>query len=153
VISPFSNSPPRSTADPAGLGYAAFIAAHDRVGLANLMNTPNAAFQVKRTDITPQDVLEAIDIRDLAYPNVSQVAAANQPLVNSYFESFTQLARVRFEKDDGTDTTILKNLKLVLVGVGQGSQARVIALSTRAGGRAEFLWGVSVTEQNIATPE
>jgi hypothetical protein len=45
------------------------------------------------------------------------------------------------QKDDGTDTTVLKNLKLLLVAAGQGSQARIIALATRAGSRSEQLFG------------
>jgi len=137
-------------ADPAALGYAALIAAHNRVGLAREMNLARATIDVKRTDITSSEVLEAIDIRDLNYPGTAQVAAANQPLANAWFDAIMQLTRMRLVKDDGTDTTILKNLKLLLSNA-QGSTTRLTTISLRKGSRAEQVWGAGtvITEAQL----
>lgn len=99
-----------------------------------LLNEIQAGITIRRTDISPNEVLEAIDTRDFTLTNTTSE--------NSWFESVTQLRMIRFTLDDGTDTVVLGNLKRLLQNPGgQGSRARVIALAIRAGSRAEQLWG------------
>lgn len=128
--------------DPTARGYAG---KEDNVCTA-LLNEIQAGILIKRTDITPNEVLEAIDTRDFT--------STNSASENSWFESLTQLRMIRFSLDDGSDTVVLGNLKRLLANPGpQGSRARVIALSTRAGSRAEQLFGRNtvVTDADIAT--
>lgn len=140
------------TNDPAVLGYAQFKATGDRFGLMGLINAAVAANQVKRTDVMAVEVLQAIDIRDLAFPGTGQVAVANQPLATAWFNAAVSQPKIRFVNEDGTDTQELKNFKLLVVSPGNGSQARLVALSTRNGSRAEALWGAgfTVSEQMVA---
>lgn len=127
-------------ADPRVYGYAPLITALDENGLAALLNLARTgsnggpAITIRRADIRPSDVLEAIDVRDF-------VAAANQTTLHgSWFESITQYPLVRLLNDDGTDTRVMANLRRVLLNA-QGSQTRVTALGQRTGSRAEELWG------------
>lgn len=130
--------------DPAALGYAPFVAANDFLGAANLINAVNAAISIKRPDVMAAEVLQAVDVRDVAFPNVSAVPAASQPLATAWFTAVLALSRIQLVNNDGTDTTALKNIKLLLVSGGQGSQARLNALAVRPGSRAESLWGAGV---------
>lgn len=143
------------TTDPASIGYNtnSDVTNQNWLALKNKINAVSQAINIPRTDVASSEILEAIDIRDLAYPNTGTLPAASQPLANGWYESITsQGSAVRLVKDDGSDTTVIKNLKLLLVAVGQGSQARVVALSTRKGSRAEQLFGTgfAVSEQNVA---
>jgi len=148
--------------DPATLGYAPFFAAGNDTGLTNILNfnrdgvtacpenaVVGAAISIKRPDVSPSEILEAIDIRD--FP-ASPAAVANIPLAQSWLESVTQFASIRFTKEDGTKTTARKNIDR-LVGNGNLSQDRLDAIATRFGSRAEQLFGAgtSVTLQDIAT--
>lgn len=143
------------TLDPAAIGYNTNndVTNQNWLALKNKINAIKQTIDVPRTDVAPSEILEAIDIRDLAYPNTTTLPAASQPLANGWWESISsQSGQIRMQKDDGSDTTVLKNLKLLLVATGQGSQARVIALSTRKGSRAEQLFGTgfAVAESQVA---
>lgn len=145
------------TNDPAARGYKLVPAPPPPASnwksdqeIADLLNEPKAdvtpwpdavVAAIKRTDVTAQEVLEAIDIRDFTYPGTAQLPAASQPLATAWLESATRQEFLRFVTDAGVDTTVLKNLKLMLVTTGQGSTARINALATRPGSRAESLWG------------
>jgi hypothetical protein len=138
------------TTDPAAIGYNTNndVTNQNWLALKNKINAVKPSIDVPRVDVAPSEILEAIDIRDLAIPG-----SVTQPgLAASWLESLTQLASVRMQKDDGTDTTVLKNVKLLVVSAGQGSQARINALATRKGSRAEQLFGTgfAVSEQNVA---
>lgn len=130
--------------DPQALGLAAPYANGADGVCAAMLNAISQSISVKRTDVRPAEILEAIHTSDF-------IASPTVPAC-SWFESLTQLPAVRMANDDGTDTMVLGNLKRLLVNVGQGSQARLIAISSRAGSRAEQLWGpgFAVTEVNIS---
>lgn len=138
--------------DPTALGYAAKYESNDPQGAADLLNAVRQTISVKRSDVMASEILEAIDIRDLVYPGTGQLPAASQPLANAWMESILQLTRCRLAKDDGTDTTVLKNLKLLLTATGQGSKDRIVALSLRTGSRAEQLFGAgtAITASDVA---
>jgi hypothetical protein len=150
------------TNDPAQLGYKNADSSWKADSeIAGLLNAPKAdttpwpdalASSIRRTDVTPQEILEAIDIRDLSFPGTGTLPAAAQPLATAWLESATQQQRLRLQTDAAVDTTVLKNLRLMLVAAGQGSTARVNALATRAGSRAESLWGrdTRVTDLQVA---
>jgi glutamate dehydrogenase/leucine dehydrogenase len=124
--------------DPRSYGYAALISAQNWNGVAaalNLIRTGangGPAITVRRTDISPQEVLEAIDARDFI-SNANNLAA-------SYFESVTQSATIRLLDDAGADTRLLANLKRAVNNTNQ-SQDRLQALAVRQGSRAEELFG------------
>lgn len=109
-----------------------------------LINAVQGGISIKRADIAPNEVLEAIDTRDFQ--------ASLTTAECSWFESVTQLRTIRLSLDDGTDTGVLGNLKRLLVNPGpQLSRARVIALASRSGSRAEQLWGAGtvITDADI----
>lgn len=135
--------------DPLGYGYAAQVAAGSDVGVADLLNQVRAGgdgfptITVRRADITPSEVLEAIDTRDLkASPTV---------LEGSWLESITQQRTMRLLNDDGSNTRVLANLRR-LVNDTNGSQTRVNAIANRNGSRAEQLFGTGtyVDPQDVA---
>lgn len=137
------------TTDPQTYGYAALISAGSDAGLADLLNKVRdgtdgeAAITVRRADIAPNEILEAIDNRDfITSPNIAHA---------SWFESVTQLRTIRLVNADGTNTRVLGNLRR-LVNDTQGSQTRLDAIAVRNGSRAEQLFGVStsITADDIA---
>jgi hypothetical protein len=116
--------------DPTARGYAG---KQDNACTA-LLNEIQAGITIRRNDIAPNEVLEAIDTRDF------QTTLATAEC--SWFESVTQLRTLRLSLDDGSDTLVLGNLKRLLQNPGpQLSRARVIALANRSGSRAEQLFG------------
>lgn len=126
------------TTDPLALGYAGKSDAE----IADLLNLPRATITIRRANIAPNEVLEAIDSRDFdAAPNAIHVA---------WFESITQLRTIRLENDDGSATRALGNLRRLLQAADtQGSRTRLAALATRIGSRAEQLLGGGVTVTHI----
>jgi hypothetical protein len=136
--------------DPTTLGYATDLAAGSTQALANMLNLVRDGTNggpeiiVRRNDLTPNEVLEAIDSRDFELtPNAAHVA---------WLESVTQLARLRLVNEDGTNTRVLGNLKrILLVADTQGSRARLDAIANRQGSRAEQLFGVGtiVTSNDV----
>jgi hypothetical protein len=125
-------------ADPSGLGYSALRTAHNYVGLAAAINLPRAGITFQRPNVSPLEILEAINVDDF-------VATANQQiLMGSWFESLTQFPSIRVLKDNGDDTRVMTNIMKVLKN-GTASETRVRALSVRLGSRAEQIWGQGVT--------
>lgn len=126
------------TADPLAIGYATMSDA----AAADALNLVRATITVRRKDILPQEVLEAIDSRDfVGTPNPAHVA---------WFESVTQLRAMRLENDDGTETTTLGNLRRLLSSpTPQGSRARLTGVVTRQGSRAEQLFGTGAAIEHI----
>ena len=138
--------------DPAGLGYAPFLAIRNDTAIAEIINfvrngttacptnsVVGAAITINRPDCDTSEILEAIDVRDfLAAP-----AGVNSiPLTQSWFESITQFARIRLANTDGTKTTVRKNIDR-LVNNTNGSQGRLDTVAVRFGTRGETLFGVS----------
>lgn len=144
--------------DPAALGYAPHVASGNAQGLADIMNWPRngttaspvnavvgAAITIRRPDISPNEVLEAIDSRDfIASPGIAHVA---------WFESVTQLRSMRLVDDAGVDTRVLGNLKRIVNNTPQGSQSRLNTLASRVGSRTEQLFGagIELTHSDIGT--
>jgi hypothetical protein len=123
--------------DPNSYGYAALIADTNNPALAAMLNLPRAGIQMPRPDVTPLEILEAINVDDF-------VATANQSiLVGSWFESLTQFPQIRVLKDNGTDARVMTNIMKILKN-GTSSETRVRALAVRNGSCIEQLFGVGV---------
>jgi hypothetical protein len=124
-------------------GYREWIDNGTDWALADLLNKVRAGISVPRRDVTPMEVIEAIKVTDF----ISNATA----LYASWFESLTQFASIRILKDNGTDTRVMTNLMTLLVN-GSQSEVRLRALASRAGSRAEQLFGVgtSVSWQDVA---
>lgn len=125
--------------DPTALGYAG----KEDNAIAVLLNQVRATIQIKRDNIMPSEVLEAIDSRDfVASPNAGLVA---------WFESVTQLRAIRLIREDDTETTVLGNMRRLLTN-SNASQTRVVALGKRDGSRAEQLFGANtiITDADVA---
>lgn len=140
--------------DPRAYGYAADLASGNDAGLVAKLNlvrdgtNGGPAVSVKRPDVKPTEILEAIDIRDfLATPG----GVTNNTFASGWFESITQFPTVRLSNADGTKTTVRKNIDRMVADV-QGSQARLDAVAVRTGSRAEelFGFGATVTDTDIA---
>jgi hypothetical protein len=142
--------------DPQTYGYAAMIAAQNWNGVAAALNllrdgtNGGPAITVRKTDISPKEVLEVIDTRDF----VAGTPTIASNLAMAWFESVTQGDSMRLINDDGTDTRILGNIHdRLLVAGGQNSRSRLRALANRNGSRAEELWGrdTRVTDGDVET--
>lgn len=135
------------TTDPRGYGYVPLLSSGNDDGLAALLNKVRdgtdgfASISVKRTDIASNEVLEALDSRDLA-------ASPNAGLC-AWFQSATGLSRLRLVNDDGTNTRVLGNIKRLFTSDVQGSQTRLQAVATRNGSRAEELFGTGTVLTNF----
>lgn len=124
------------TTDPSSFGYAALITSGSDQRLADLLNQIRPAITVRRSDITPQEVLEAVALSDFA-ANLSVGQG-------SWFESTTQALLIRLLNDDGTDTRMLTNL-VSLFTSNSGTRTRLRAIANRPGSRAEQLFGTNTT--------
>lgn len=141
-------------ADPLAYGYASYVASGNDQGVADLLNKARTgadgkpAISIKRPDCTPEEVMEAIDVRD--FP-ASPTGVNNVTLAGSYLESVMQFPRIRLQADAGGKTLIRRNLDR-LVADTQGSQARLDAVAVRVGSRAEQLFGsgVAVSTNHVA---
>ncbi len=131
--------------DPRTYGYAVNLPPNPPSwnGAAILLNTVRTganggpAITVRRDDVTPLEVLEAIDVRD--FP--SAPAGVNSiPLAQSWLESITQFPTIRLFNDDASQSRVKNNLDR-LIGNGNNSQARLNAVGNRNGSRAEELFG------------
>ena len=121
--------------DPQGLGYAG----QSDSQVADLMALPRVGFTVRRDNIMPAELLEAIDVRDFDNASIT-------PASLSWFESLTQLRAVRLVNDDNSNTRVLGNLRRMLQNPSpQLTRERLDALSSRAGTRAEEILGRNVT--------
>lgn len=113
---------------------------------AQILNGIRQAINVGRSDVKPQEVVEAIAI--------GQFAANITAIQSSWFESFTQLLTVQLVTVDAagvvTDRRVMTNLLLLLTN-GSSSESRLRTLATRKGSRAEQLFGegAALTDQDI----
>lgn len=133
--------------DPKSLGYQVYIDTGNDVGLAQLLDEVRADILIRRANISPVELLEAIHPNDLTVP-----VTVNATLAGSWLESVLQAQdTVRLLRDDGSNTTIFQGIKRLLINNSQ-SEARLNAISNRTGSRAEELFGADawVTHQDIA---
>lgn len=131
--------------DPNGYGLVALRNAGDAQGIADALNLPRAAITARRANITRDEVLEAIDVRDFAATPNQVVNAAGAV---AWFESVTQADRLRLLTDAGTNTRVLANLNRLL-GDTNGSQTRLTAVANKnPASRAEQLFGVGTVLQH-----
>lgn len=140
-------------------GYAAFIAASEPENCAAALNkvrTGNdgeAAITVRRADISSQEIVEAIVVADYTAlpgsPTAAQLSAERRYL--AWMGNLAAVGTVRLLNDDGSDGPVITNLKAMFNG-GTGTIARLNAISSRPGSRAEQLFGagVVVTTQDVA---
>jgi hypothetical protein len=108
----------------------------------------NGIITIKRPDCLPAEILEAIDVRDLL---ASPPGVVSIPLTQSWFESITQLSKIRLANADGSKTLIRKNVDRI-TGDTNLSQTRLDAVAVRNGSRAEekFGVGVVVTDSDVS---
>jgi hypothetical protein len=137
--------------DPRGYGYAPYLAGGDMQGPTDLLNAvrdgtnpgtnPTAdggqadgTITIRRMDVTPNEILEVLDIRDFE-PDMTVLDAA-------YFGAVMQQTRLRLALPDGSNSRILGNLRRLLLNTDlQGSEVRLLAVANRLGSRAEELFG------------
>jgi hypothetical protein len=140
--------------DPTGQGYAPHVAAGAHQILADLLNAIQPAITIRRTDVMPADAVAAIDLADIpalpSNPNATQLSTERRQL--AYLGWLAAMAApMRLQNDDGTNAPVVVNL-LAVFPSGSPTRARLIALATRPGSRAERLAGpgVVVTHQAVA---
>jgi len=125
--------------DPLAYGYAALVAAGSDVGVADLLNQVRngsdgkPAITARRADITPSEILEAIDNRDFAANPASSLLA--------WFQALMGQRTIRLQTDAGADTNVVANLRRLVTSNTNGSLTRLNAAATRNGSRAEQLFG------------
>lgn len=107
--------------------------AGDDVIVANILNQTRAGITIYRTDVTPQEVTEAI-----AVANFVPVGSQNGYSA-AWFHNFGSLSAVRLLTKAGANTRNMTNLLAILTNAS-ASETRLIALGSRTGSRAEQLW-------------
>lgn len=109
-----------------------FLAGDDTI-VANILNRTRAGITIYRTDVTPQEVTEAIAVANF-------VPAASQNIYSAaWFHNFGSLSAVRLLTKAGANTRNMTNLLAILTNAS-ASETRLIALGSRTGSRAEQLW-------------
>lgn len=130
-------------ADPNAYGYAARAAVGDDQGIADLLNLKRAGITVRRPSVRREELMEAIDTRDLkANPTV---------LEGSLLESILQSDTVFLANPDNTVSRTRQNLNRLLADTNL-SQTRLAALANEQGSRAQQLFGyaTNVTPSDVA---
>jgi hypothetical protein len=129
--------------DPTTLGYAPLIAVGDCSSCTKLLNKSRSTIAIPRSDVDPQEIIEAI--------NISDFLTTSTPIENEWFSALLRLTSVRIFKANGSDTRMLSNVMKLLVN-SSGSETRLRELATRNGSRAEQLFGegVSIADNDIA---
>lgn len=125
--------------DPMSYGYASMTDSE----AAAAINRARAEIVFPRPDVSPLEILEAINISDFLTDKTNLWAA--------WFESLTQFQTIRILKANGSDTRTLTNIMKLLTN-GSASETRVRELASRKGSRAEQLWGMGtvISIQQIA---
>lgn len=141
--------------DPNGYGYAPLVQQGSDNLIKDLLNLKRAAIQVRRTDVSGKELLEAINLADYpalpGSPNAAQLSKERREL--AWLTSIVGLARVRLLNEDDTDTPVVANLKTMFPSPpGSPTRTRIIALAKRDGSRAEQLLGLNIvlTDEDIA---
>ena len=124
--------------DPQTYGYQAWVTAGEPEKVAEALNKlrdgtdGETAINVRRTDITPVELLEALDTRD--------ISTSTNTLVGAYLQALLVLPTIRLTNANGNANRIKDNLDRIITN-GQNSQTRFNALAVRVGSRAEQLFG------------
>lgn len=127
------------TNDPKTLGYAALIAAHNRVGIAAKLNSTYAGVgTIWRTDLTSSEIMACLVWSEVSAANVTQWTSFQTLLIPPTVDASKAAVRALFAGLFAAATVTLGNL----------TAAGKSALSSRA----EELWGYGtrITEQDIA---
>jgi hypothetical protein len=148
--------------DPTGLGLPALVATADggtstggtrAADVAAALNLVRASIQVKRSDIAPSEICNAINVADYTAlpgtPTAAQLSTERRYL--AWLTGLMSVPTVRLQNDDGTDAPAVTNLKAMFAG-GTGTLTRLQALQTRTGSRVEQLFGAGavVSWQDVA---
>jgi len=143
--------------DPRSYGYAEWVADGSDQALADLLNAVRdgvtaprpgkpvgAAITVRRADVSPGELLEAIDSRDYA-------ASPGAGLV-AWFQALMGQVQIRLLNADGSNTRVIANMQRLITSNTNGTITRLTAVASRFGSRAEELFGVGtmVTWQDVA---
>jgi hypothetical protein len=107
----------------------------------------NGIIMIRRDDVSPNEILEVLDIRDFE-------TTAGSPFDSAYFNAVMKLDQIRLANPDGTNTRILGNLRRMLQNAdAQGSEARLLLVANRVGSYAEqkFGPGTHLTAQDLVT--
>jgi hypothetical protein len=123
--------------------------------IVGALNLARVSIQVKRSDITGQEVLQAITVADYTAlpgtPTAAQLSSERRYL--AWLTGLCAVPTVRLLNDDGTDGPVIANLK-AMFAPGTGTLTRLQALQTRNGSRAEQLFGagaaVTVSDVSLA---
>jgi hypothetical protein len=129
--------------DPTALGYAA--TGSNDLAKADLLNLPRAGITIRRADVTPKELIEAISIADyVASPsNPSAIQLSTERRYLAWLSGLSSLETVRLFNDDGSNGPVALNL-IAMFTAGSGTLTRLTALAQRQGSRAEQLFGVGV---------
>lgn len=136
--------------DPNAYGYAATNG--NDVAKADLLNLARAAITIRRSDVPAKDLWEAIDVGDYtalqANPTATQLSLERRYL--AWMTGLPTFGTVRILNDDGSNGPVAANL-LAMFPAGSTTRARIVALASRNGSRAEQLFGqgVVVTAQDV----
>jgi hypothetical protein len=139
--------------DPNAYGYAAPRNAGNDVTLAELVNLVRATIQIRRSDITPQEVAAAIDVVDYTAlpgsPTAAQLSTERRFL--AWLTAVFALPTMRLLNDDGSNGPIISNFQ-AMFGAATGTRTRLIALASRNGSRGEQLFGAGtiITSFDVA---
>lgn len=106
--------------------------------VAEILNTTRAGIAIYRSDVSPNEVKEAIAIGQLTSTATASTAALQGAWLNAFFNGDP----VRLLTKVGADSRVLTNLLAVLTNAS-ASETRVRALGSRSGTRAEQLFGCS----------
>lgn len=108
--------------------------------VAEILNTTRAGIAIYRSDVSPNEVKEAITIGQLTSSATASIAALQGAWLNAFFGG----EPVRLKTKAGADARVLTSLLAVLTN-GSSSETRVRALAERRGTRAEQLWGCATS--------
>jgi hypothetical protein len=131
------------TTDPRAIGYAA-MDAQQAADALNLVRTGDNQYRTRRADISGQELLEAIDLRDFTTP-AGTLAEYNA----AYLESVLQQPRIAIGLPDGSGDNLIKDNLDLLLNNTNGSQTRLNQLRFRFVSRAEQLGVGRVTPGNV----
>jgi len=126
--------------DPTALGYNS-VGRND-TDMAAKINLLRVSIQIRRTDVSPSEIWQAINIADMiaiaAAPSATQLSTERRQL--AWLSGIASLATLRLLNDDGTDTPVITMAKSIFTAASP-TLVRLNTLSNRNGSRAEQLYG------------
>ena len=115
--------------DPAGLGYAPLVAAHDAIGLAGLLNDTTKGGTIIRATVT------AADLQGCVVP--AEYAALSAVQQNAWSAILVAAAGNGVPVSNAN----IRAQVTAIWGAATTTRANCAALQSRPGSRAEALWG------------